>query len=781
MHKPTKTIGIFTVELDDAYQAAIWRGIQTQAEQLNLGAVTFLGSRFDSPIVPEATANFAYHLAASQNIDGLIIISSAIATFHDSNDLEELSGQWRSVLSVEIGIRIPGMSSITTEGSRGTATLTRHLIEMHNRRHFALITGPKGHFESSDRADACLATISEYGIHVDERLIVAGTFLQESGVQAAEKLLAAGIPFDALVCLNDRMAQGALQVLVQRGYRIPEDIALVGFDGSEPSKYTTPPLTTVVQPLYEMGTSAMQLIDRIIRDGKQRHKVLNCSPVIRESCGCMPQLGYTPQLTQIPAYASSQEIKAISDLRTLAHSAKIDTFIARLNTALDATGAESGAMDRWNEYISVIEHQLYSTSPDTRPAALFASARVLIGEKMGRYQAARRIATENTFSKLRLISSLLAGAFGLSSMFSRLEKGLSLFGIRTGFLVTFETKSPLSDARVLLAMDRKRFPIPDEGIVFNARELLPPEFGDDWKKERWVLTPLVYQNEQLGYLLLPGGFETPQLYDILQEQIASSLKGTLLLEQVRTHERILESEVALRTQDLQHMNEELSREVEQRAALEQEVIEVSNRTMERIGQDLHDDLCQHLSGITFWTSMVRNSIAANEQVDIASLDHINTLLTDSIVRVKQIARGLVPAGLEAQGLAWKVESLIMETIRSTGRNISFTTSDELAIPDTDTAVQIYRIIQEALSNALQHSEAKQISISLYDELEGDSPHMVAEIRDNGRGIPEDISANSLGLRIMRYRSGIAKAQLSITNTNPGTCIRCSVPVHSQGA
>lgn len=785
---PTATIGVFAVELDDAYQSVIWRGIEYQANRLGLGVISFLGSRSDYPIVSEASLNVAYNLAGPQNVDGIILISSAIATLHDSVDLEELFAPWRGLPRVSVGIKIPGMSSITVEEASEVSLITRHLVEKHKRRTFALITGPLGHFESVARRRAVEDTLGEYGLPLDKRLIASGSFRQASGRVAVERLLSTGVTFDALVCLNDRMAQGALKALASRGIRVPEDVSLTGFDGSEFSKYASPPLTTVIQPLYEMGLSAVEALDNLVRGGEEQHTVLTCTPVIRESCGCMPSIGTASASasTDIPAYASPQETVAVEQLTALIRSGEDDRFIGRLNAALDETGRESGALDRWYEYLSVVERRAHRDDDGRTGAAggpgkrsLPAVARVLIGEKMARYQAARRITTEDTFAKLRLISSLLAGAFELSVMFSRLEEGLSLFGIRTGFLVTFEPeRDPDPDnrkARVLLAMDREGFSVPPGGVSFHTSEILPGSFGDNWRRSSWVLTPLVFENEPLGYLLLPGGFESPLLYDILQEQIASNLKGTLLLEQVRTHERRLKDEVAARTQDLQQINEELSREVERRAELEQEVIDVSNRTMERIGQDLHDDLCQHLSGITLYTSMVRNSVAAGEAIDVASLDHINGLLTDSIVRVKQIARGLVPTGLEARGLAWKVESLVLEARRSSDKRITFTAAEGFSVADTDAALQAYRIIQEALANALQHSGAQEIVISLYPESVGERTYMVAEVRDNGRGIPKDVISGGLGLRTMRYRAGILKAELTIEDAHPGTRIRCHFP------
>jgi signal transduction histidine kinase len=117
------------------------------------------------------------------------------------------------------------------------------------------------------------------------------------------------------------------------------------------------------------------------------------------------------------------------------------------------------------------------------------------------------------------------------------------------------------------------------------------------------------QSEPLGYILLPGGAEEPAVYDTLRDELASALKGTLFLDKVRSHERRLEEEVARRTAQLTRMNDELTKEIDRRQRLEREVLEIFNRTMQRIGQDLHDDLCQHPAGIAMLAKVLRGGLS----------------------------------------------------------------------------------------------------------------------------------------------------------------------------
>ncbi len=275
--------------------------------------------------------------------------------------------------------------------------------------------------------------------------------------------------------------------------------------------------------------------------------------------------------------------------------------------------------------------------------------------------------------------------------------------------------------------------------------------------------------------MLPARVDDQRVYDTLGEQVASALKGALLLDQVRGHERRLEVEVARRTAELTRANRDLTQEIDRRVHLEQEVVEISNRTMQRIGQDIHDDLCQHLAGIAMLGSVVRAALSTDSQPLASSVDRINDLLADSIVRAKQIARGLVPTGLEARGLAAAVEALVESARRSYRVSIDFRASPEFLLPDTERALQVYRIVQEALSNALKHSGSERVEVQLYNEAVASRrsrPVLVAEVTDFGAGLPQVIPEEGMGLRIMRYRAEKAQAELRIERLDPGTRISC---------
>jgi len=339
-----------------------------------------------------------------------------------------------------------------------------------------------------------------------------GTFTDVAGHDAVQYLLDNHRTFDCLICLNDWMAQGALEELASLGIKVPDDVSVIGFDGLDPSRYTLPPLTTVVQPLYEMGVLAIDVLDRIMAGGEEEHITLACEAVIRESCGCNPHVSYTPGLQELPSYATVSERLAVQDLLRLMRLGDYHQMIFRLNRALDATASESGSMHRWNEYLSVIEYKT-SVESDLSPktqAMLIGAARALIGDKIGRFQAAKRVAVECSFDSLRKVSAMLSGTFELEQLMINLRQSLHLFGIHEGYLVQFLNHS--DQVQLLMTVqdldNEQAFAEP-----YPAEEILPPVLGKQWKQRRWVLLPLVYTDEPLGYLLVPFGMVMPALCD----------------------------------------------------------------------------------------------------------------------------------------------------------------------------------------------------------------------------------------------------------------------------
>ena len=134
------------------------------------------------------------------------------------------------------------------DNMEGMRTAVRHLIETHGYKRIAFIRGIRGQIDAEQRFQAYQAELKAYGLSYDERFVADGDYTLESGRSAVQTLLdERGLRFQALVAANDRMAFGALEALQERGVRVPDDVAVTGFDDLRVDKATGVPLTTVRQ------------------------------------------------------------------------------------------------------------------------------------------------------------------------------------------------------------------------------------------------------------------------------------------------------------------------------------------------------------------------------------------------------------------------------------------------------------------------------------------------------------------------------------------------------
>ncbi len=221
----------------------------------------------------------------SGKVDGLLIGEGIVP----SDDLARLAG--RLPIVVVAGDPAEEAADVVTADNRsGSAALIRHLVEVHGRRRIFHVDGPPSAPDAKERRLAVNEVIQEHhgvalvGSH-------SGRFSVQSGEEAAERVLAerAALP-DAIVCANDQMAIGVMQTLARGGVRVPEDLAVTGFDDIFPGSLFEPSLTTVHQPMRLLGERACaRLLDRIAQpDLPPRVELLPTSVVLRKSCGCPP-------------------------------------------------------------------------------------------------------------------------------------------------------------------------------------------------------------------------------------------------------------------------------------------------------------------------------------------------------------------------------------------------------------------------------------------------------------------------------------------------------------
>ena len=212
-------------------------------------------------------------------------------------------------------------------------------------------------------------------------------------------------------------------------------------------------------------------------------------------------------------------------------------------------------------------------------------------------------------------------------------------------------------------------------------------------------------------------------------------------------------------------------DISSRKLMEKQIAEISDREQRRIGQDLHDNLCQHMVSIAFAAELLRDKLERKELAEATQAETIAEMVNEGISQARNLARGLYPVRLEVDGLASALEELAATAQARNNIACHFACDEQVLIHDEVAGNNLYRIAQEAVNNAIKHGRGKNISIGLgavEDEV-------TLTVKDDGIGFPETLEAGSgMGLHIMNYRAKMIGAFLDIRRgAGGGTIVICS--------
>jgi PAS domain S-box-containing protein len=218
-----------------------------------------------------------------------------------------------------------------------------------------------------------------------------------------------------------------------------------------------------------------------------------------------------------------------------------------------------------------------------------------------------------------------------------------------------------------------------------------------------------------------------------------------------------------------------ARNVNRQKQLERQIIEVADREKERLGRELHDGLCQTLAGIAALSKTLSRSLAATSDFDgSAAAARIARLLGEAIGEARDLSRGLGPSALRGGDLEVALEGLALNVVQLF--RVSCTFESEGAVPGLgqEVAAHLFRIAQEAVSNAVAHGQADRIEISLG----GTEVESLLSVRDNGVGLPDEArQAGGIGLHTMAYRARLIGGSLDVRRLAPrGTAVSCVFPL-----
>jgi len=300
------------------------------------------------------------------------------------------------------------------------------------------------------------------------------------------------------------------------------------------------------------------------------------------------------------------------------------------------------------------------------------------------------------------------------------------------------------------------------GQPVRPLESQPTHAACSWRYAMW---PLVPGKPQEGILI----------------EVSESMKAQaeLIDAEAQLADRALHLErlVASRTRDLSTAHQQLVEEAEARKRLEAEIARSIENERERLGQDLHDGLVQELTGITMMLHVLARSLEKLVPKLGGEADRLCRMLERAHGKARDLAKSFYPIELEQHGLLVALEGIATRAQQQYGVCCTVERGENVSSSTKDSAsVQLFRIAQEAVQNAVKHACAKMIRIQLSKQ----DGRWHLTVRDDGIGLPDDeTKSHGMGLRIMKYRAGIIQGTLTVSNY-PGGGVRMSCTAPADG-
>jgi DNA-binding LacI/PurR family transcriptional regulator/signal transduction histidine kinase len=576
-------LGLFVDWLEDDYQTAVLCGVTDAARQQDANVLCFAGGALDSPDQSGFRRNRTFDLASAENIDALIVVAGVLGNRVGPEGISEFLRKFPEIPTVSIALPLPGMPGVLVDNARGMRDAIEHLIVQHGYGRIAFVRGPEANEEAERRFRVYRDVLSTHAIAYDPALVTTGDFHRHSGTVALHQLLGLGRQrIDAIVAANDYMALGVMDGLEAVGYRVPNDVAVVGFDDVDEARFASPPLTTVRQPLYEQGLQAANIACAMLRGVHvEGHVTLHTELVARRSCGCFSQKPtqavsaatgpIPPILGQAIARRRERILAEMNQaLRGLGRSLTADWhvrlldefmneiegregigFLAALEEGLRQVTQKGSDGSVWQDVISALRRELLPYFADladkARAEDLWEQARLLVATVVERVQAQQRLEAERWVRILSETNERVITTFDVVSLANALADQLPRLGIQSCYLSLYENGDGVrGDAKLILAHDNRRRLASDwVGRVFPARRLVPEGLSLSENRATHIIEPLFFKDHSLGFVVLEMGPRQGIIYEALRDQLSAALKGALLVQEVvekdRERERLMQT------------------------------------------------------------------------------------------------------------------------------------------------------------------------------------------------------------------------------------------------
>lgn len=247
--KESRSIGLIIPDIENPFFPALVRGVEDMAQQHNYAVIL---CNTDGRVEEEEKyIQFLF----SKRVDGMVFTES----LDNKKNIALLASTGIPVVLLDRRVEGMAASTVVTDNRLGAFMATEHLIQL-GKKNIAFLNGSVKLSSGAERASGYRDALSKYNLDYNPQLVVNGAFTYDSGYEAADSLVKSGQPFDAIFASNDMIAIGAIECLGKHQIRVPEDVGVVGFDDIRMAGWYKPALTTIRQPVYDMGKCAVTIL-----------------------------------------------------------------------------------------------------------------------------------------------------------------------------------------------------------------------------------------------------------------------------------------------------------------------------------------------------------------------------------------------------------------------------------------------------------------------------------------------------------------------------------------
>lgn len=741
-----RPIHYLTRDFSGVTPESLYKGVKKGGEEFNQTIFALHGGQFGSE------DSYIYDYINPDTSLGLISWASP-----NSKNLPPLYDKFQSRPAVSLSVRLPGMKPMLAESHTGMEDSIKHLIHTHNRQKILFIRGPETNDYAQDRYNSYITTLKNEDVEINNKIISEpGTWDKARGAKTIANMidsrgLIPGSDFDAVICVNDKLAMGVITELKRRNIDIPEQVSITGFNHSIEGSCFSPSVTTVSMPFIEQGYSAVSSIIELSKNrGDLTELRLPTTFSVAQSCGCLSEQVVKAQannyindnylkkrsfykkgasepvlLNKNVDFESSKE-KTIDKIitRTLPvinkssiFDKKIEDYCRKLCYAIIDNSSESSSgefLKLLNEFMFYLKkeehmeesiHELLSSirlymgsliedcNSYVTTEDLISQARVLVSEMGLKSKEERILEVFSETMRLQDISSRLMTAFSFEDIKSILQDELPSINIPGAYICLYD--NPLAEVQELPSQFHSilgSYSKKGQSEVIPQQTLYPQDFVDATQAVNFSIHSLHFKDYRFGHIIFEVENNNGVVYTTITKQIASALYSiSIKLENEKVQneiQRILEA-VDNKVNVVSENSNTINNGVQEGSTAMEEI--ASNiREISKNLQDVTNEIENSVKQINLTHSEVNKLLEESEKIE-----SIVAIISDIAERTKLLSFN---ASIEAAraGTAGKGFSIVSKEVK----NLAYSTlsSAENIRTNVETVQNVTKRTSEAVIN-----------------------------------------------------------------------------------